>query len=235
MSRYVSVAIGALLLVSLAAGTAESIWSVALLGPYERQACYGCGAQETSAHWCFDLGGRSPHVSVTPDGVRVLGSGYGPATVQKGMSFCINPILAPQRLECAVLFETRSRETQFVLEFYSLDYGCAMAQVSCDKEDFGFTGVVQPCPSPNVYPRSNEKDSSVADSGSNGTYVLRMIYDDTSKTIAGYLGEHIIGRAPLSWSPGAILVRIFAATSRWFAGDVDLLIKEVRLGWDSAP
>lgn len=206
--------------------------AVALMDSYEHTASYLPGASEADANWCFDLDGRPSFVTITPEGVHVAGAVTGQAVVQKGMSFCGDTIGSQGRLECAVVVEMRSRETAFVLEVYSLDYGCSMGQVRCDPDAFRLTVQLHRCPTPDVYPASNARSWSVPSRDGTGTYTLRIVFDGMSKTITGYLADRIIGRAALTWVSGPVSVRLFAEGGRRNSGAVDVLIKEVHVGWD---
>ncbi|MGD9676558.1 MAG: hypothetical protein AB7V19_07735 [Candidatus Bipolaricaulia bacterium] len=206
--------------------------ALALMDSYEHAASYLPGASEADASWCFDFDGRPSFVAVTPQGVHVAGAVTGQAVVQKGMSFCGGPIDSQGRLECAVLVEMRSRETAFVLEVYSLDHGCSVGQARCDPDAFRLAVQLHRCPTPDVYPASNARSWSVPSRDDAGTFTLRIVFDGASRTITGYVADRIIGRAVLSWVSGPVSVRLFAEGGRRTSGSVDVLIKEVHVGWD---
>jgi len=205
-----------------------------LLGTYEetRYANFLSGV-DTDA-WCIDRSNPRLTISTAEGAVWIHGTSSFATCHQTGISFCVAPITSPRRLECVIVIDMNSRDTAFVLEFYSLDVGCALAQVRCNTDAFSFDAVVRPCPTHDVYPAANSRQFAFTGRRGPGVYSLRMLYNAEDQTITGHAGDRLIGTAPLPWAPGRILVRLFAETSRYFKGATDVRLQEARLGWDRA-
>jgi hypothetical protein len=181
-----------------------------LLGAYEQTRDDNFLSGVDAGAWCIDRGNPRLTISTAEGTVWIHGTSSFATCHQTGISFCVAPITSPRRLECVIVIDVNSRDTAFVLEFYSLDVGCALAQVRCNTDEFSFDAVVRPCPTHDVYPAANSRHFAFTGRRGPGVYSLRMLYDAEGQTITGYTGDRLIGTAPLPWAPGRILVRLFA-------------------------
>jgi hypothetical protein len=214
----------------LASLSPEDPSSILLFGQYDHTLHTSFILGTLPDGWCLDQKDPQLTASVQTGSVVISGATHARRLYQTGISACDAIITSPKSIELAVVVDCVYRETCFVLEFYSLDIGCALAQLRCNTEGFALDVVESPCPSPNVYREGFHV--ALTESRSARDVAMHLIYDAQNSTIRGYVGQHLLGQAALRWHPDDIMVRIFVESAPDYRGAVHTRLEQLDLGWD---